>query len=159
MSSNLVTIEVFDEKSLLDACDILHDSRFNISSLKLDENKGIFEARFEREFFEDPKEMTHERKMFFFVKTTFPLAETELTLTGIKSYRIGDKSEIEIYTFNECQMKDGIATLIFCEDMKMVLEFHSKPLGRLADLRLLEKTGSMYTTGVREFKGNANKAN
>ncbi|MCP3850204.1 MAG: hypothetical protein GY694_08220 [Gammaproteobacteria bacterium] len=142
MSSNLVTIEISDEKSLYEACDMLHDSRFDLSTLKLDEEKGIWEARFEREFFEDPKEMTHERKMFFFVKTTFPLAETELTLTGIKSYRIEDNSEIEIYTFNECQIKDRVATLVFCEDMKMVLEFYNKPIGKLADQKLLEKTGS-----------------
>ena len=41
MSENLVTIDILDEASLLEACDILHDSRFNLSTLEFDENKGI----------------------------------------------------------------------------------------------------------------------
>ncbi len=152
MNTNLVTIDITDAASLLDACDILHDSRCDLSTLHVDLDAGVWRARFEREFFEDPDVMTHERKLLFFVKSTFPMAETELTLTGVKSYRIEDNAGIEIFMFNECQIESNVATLLFCEDMKMILEFENTPSGKLVDLRLLEKTGSMWTTGAKEYK-------
>lgn len=152
MNTNLVTIEITNAASLLDACDILHDARCDLSTLQVDLDRGVWQARFEREFFEDPDAMTHERKLLFFTKTTFPIAETELTLKGLKRYRIEDKAHIGIFMFNECQIKGDVATLLFCENMRMILEFESGPHGRLVDLRLLEKTGSMYTTCVKAFK-------
>jgi hypothetical protein len=152
MNGHLVTIDITDEASLLNACDILHDSRCDLSTLHVDLSRGTWNAKFEREFFEDPDAMKHERKLLFFIKTTFPMAETELTLTGLKSYRIEDNADIGIFMFNECQINGSIATLLFCENMKMILEFESKPQGKLIDVKLLDKTGSMYTTGVKKFK-------
>jgi len=82
MNSNLVIIDITDAASLLDACDILHDSRCDLSTLHVDLDEGMWRVRFERAFTEDPDTMTHERKLLFFVKSTFPMAETELTLTA-----------------------------------------------------------------------------
>ena len=152
MNSHLVTIDITDTASLLDACDILHDARCDLSTLHVDLDEGVWRARFEREFTEDPDAMVHERRLLFFVKSTFPMAETELTLTGVKGYRIEDNAGIEIFMFDECQIESNVATLLFCEDMKMILEFDDNPRGRLVDLRLLGKTGSMWTTGVKEYK-------
>ena len=152
MNVNLVTIDITDDASLLEACDILHDARCDLSTLHVDRDNGVWKATFEREFFEDPSVMTHERKLFVFTKTTFPLAETELTLGGIKSYEIEDKARIEIFTFNECRIEKNVATLYFCEDMKMTIEFNERPQGKLVDLSLLDKTGSMYCTGRTGFK-------
>ena len=147
MSNNFITINISDDKSLLEACDILHDARCDLSSLHVDEEKGLWKAIFEREFFEDPDIMTHERKLFIFTKTKFPIVKSELSLTGIKSYDIEDKSQIGIFTFNECQIKDNVATLFFCENMKMIIEFNNKPQGKITDITLLNKKGSMYTMG------------
>jgi len=152
MNNNLVTIEITDDASLLEACDILHDARCDLSTLHVDLENGVWNAIFEREFFEDPGVMTHERKLLVFTKTTFPLAETELTLSGVKSYQIEDRAKIEIFMFNECQIEGNVATLYFCEDMKMTIEFENKPQGKLVDLRLLDKTGNMYCTGRTGFK-------
>jgi len=54
MNDNLVTINISDDKSLLEACDILHDARCDLSTLQVDETNGAWKARFERLFFEDP---------------------------------------------------------------------------------------------------------
>ena len=151
MNVNLVTIEINDNDSLLEACDILHDSRCDLSTLEVDKEKGIWKATFEREFFEDPNVITHERKLFVFTKTTFPLAETELTLIGVKSYEIEDKAKIKLFMFNECQIEKNVATLYFCEDMKMTIEFENKPRGNLVGMKLLDKTRSMYCTGRTGF--------
>ncbi len=152
MNKKLITIDIIDDASLHYACDILHDSRCDLSTLHIDLEDNVWRARFEREFLEDPDVMTHERKLLFFIKSTFPMAETKLTLTGLKSYQIENNAGIEIFTFNECQIENNIVTLIFCEDMKMILEFEDTPRGKLVDLSLLNKTGSMWTTGVKEYK-------
>lgn len=152
MNSNLVTINITDDASLLEACDILHDARFDLSTLHRDRDGSIWKATFEREFFEDPDLMTRERKLFFFTKTTFPMAETELTLTGLKSYRIEDNSRIRFYSFNKCQITGNVATLLFCENMKIIIEFEGRPQGTLVDLQLLDKTGAMYLTVMKEYK-------
>ncbi len=153
MNSHLVTIDITDTASLLDACDILHDSQCDLSTFHVDLDKGVWRARFEREFTEDPDAMVHKRRLLFFVKSTFPIAETELTLTGVKSCQIEGNLKIEpIAFFNECQIDNNIATLLFCENLKMVLEFDGAPCGRLVDLRLLGKTGSTLTIGVEEYE-------
>ena len=152
MNANLVTIDITDKASLLEACDILHDARCDLSTLHVDLDNGVWKATFEREFFEDPSVMTHKRKLFVFTKTTFPLAETELTLSGVKSYEIKDKARIAIFTFNECQIEKNVASLYFCEDMKMTIEFNDRPQGKLVDHKLLDKTGSMFCTGRTGFK-------
>jgi len=152
MNTNLVTIDITDELSLLQAFDILHDARCDLSTIQMDRTRGVWKARFEREFFEDQKLMTHKRKFFLFTKTTFPLADAELTLRDVKFYQIEDNAKIEIFTFNECQIKKNIATLYFCENMKMTLAFNDKPKGKLVDLRLLNKTGSMYKIGFKNLR-------
>lgn len=144
MNDNLVRIEIRDNDSLLEACDILHDARFDLSTLHVDEEGGVWNGRFEREFFEDPGLMNYQPKLFIFDKATFPLADSELTLNGIKSYSIEDKSRIGIYHFNECEITGEVVTLLFCEDMKMILTFQDKPQGRLVDHKLLDKMGSFY---------------
>ncbi len=152
MNAKLITIDITDDASLLEACDFLHDARCNLSTLQIDQANGTWKARFEREFFEDPSVMTHERKFFVFTKTTFPLVESELTFKGFSRCQIDDKSRIEIFTFNECRIDKNIATLHFCEDMRITVEFVDKPQGKLADLRLLDKPGTMYVPGFRGFK-------
>ena len=144
MNDHLVRIEIRDNDSLLEACDILHDARFNLSTLHVDEEIGVWNGRFEREFFEDPGLMNYQTKLFIFEKATFPLADSELTLNGIKSYIIEDRSRIGIYHFNECEIAGEAVTLLFSEDMKMILTFQDKRQGRLVDHKLLDKTGSFY---------------
>jgi len=152
MNEKLVTIDIGDDASLLDACDILHDARCDLAHLEVDLDNGIWKARFQREFFEDPDLMTHERKLLFFVKSTFPMADTEFTLTGLKNYRIEDNANIGVFTFNEVQIAGNVARLLFCEDMRMIVEFEGPPQGKLVDLRLLDKRGSMWTTRVKKYK-------
>ena len=144
MNKNLVTIDIKNDESLLEACDILHDAKFDISQLQVDENAGVWRGRFEREFFEDPSLIKHESKFLILVKGTFPLADSELRLDGVKSYEIQDKSKIGIYTFNECKIVDGVATLFFCEDMKMIVTFRGCPSGSLIDHKLLDKRSAFY---------------
>jgi len=152
MNDNLIAIDIVDEQTLLKACDLLHDAKFDKSDMQIDRDAGVLTAIFEREFFEDPDLMQHERKWWFFIKTTFPIAKTQLTLRDISSIKEEDKSKIGKYMFNECKMKNNIATLWFCEDMKIIVEFNDKPRGKFADIELLDKTGNMLTTGVKEFK-------
>ncbi len=144
MKSNLIAFDIEDNASLLEACDLLHDARFDLSTLQVDINAGIWKAGFEREFTEDETLLKHELKMFIFEKTTFPLADSELILTGIRNYIIEDKSGIEIYQFVECRIAGFAATLFFAENMKIILEFQNKPNGSFIDHRLLNKEASVY---------------
>ena len=152
MENNLVTIDITDNESLLDACDILHDAYCDLSTLHQDITNGVWKVRFEREFTENPNVMTHERKFIFFIKSTFPITDPELTLTGVKNCRIENKVLTDKLTFNECQIKTGVATLLFCEGIKIIVEFEESPQGKLVDLGLLEKTRTMWTTGVKEYE-------
>ncbi len=91
MSNNLVTIDLLDEASLLEACDILHDSRFDLSALVIMKIRVFWSPQ-----------------------------------------------------YDDAQTYD-------------VLKFSEKPKDKLVDIKLLEKTGRMYTTGVNENTENANK--
>ncbi|MFH1905420.1 MAG: hypothetical protein ABIK53_07870 [bacterium] len=97
MNNNLVKINIVDDESLLKACDILHDGYCDLSKIKYNEANGTWKAVFKREFFEDIKLMNFEPKLLFFNKVTFPMVKSELTLEGIKTYKIEDRSNIQIY--------------------------------------------------------------
>jgi hypothetical protein len=144
MNNNLVRIDIIDNESLLKACDILHDAYFDLSTVEYDENNGIWKAIFEREYFENSKTMQTEQKFLFLTKVTFPLAKSELSLGGIKTYKIEDRSNIRIYSFNECQVKKHIYKFLFNEDMEITITFQDKPKGSLVDQELLDKKGSYY---------------
>ncbi len=144
MNNNLLKVNIIDKKSLLKVCDILHDGYCDLSKIKYDEINGVWTAVFEREFFENTKLMNFERKLLFFHKVTFPMVKTEFTLERIKTYKIEDKSNIQIYSFNECQVKNNIYKLLFNEDMAITFTFNGMPKGGLTDQELLDKKGSYY---------------
>ena len=144
MNNNLVKIDIVDDKSLLKACDILHDGYCDFSTVKYDENAGTWRAIFEREFFEDTQLMSYEPKLLFFHKVTFPMVISEFTLEGIKTYKIEDRSKIQIYSFNECRVKNNIYTFFFNEGMEINITFKDIPKGKLIDQELLDKKGSYY---------------
>ncbi len=144
MNNNLAKIDIVDDKSLLNACDILHDGYFDLSTVKYDENAGTWRASFEREFFEDSELMTFKPKLLFFHKVSFPMALSDLSLGGIKTYRIEDKSNIQIYSFNECRIKNEIYKFYFNEDLELTFTFEDPPKGSLTDQKLLDKKGSLY---------------
>ena len=144
MNNNLVRIDIIDNESLLKACDILHDAYCDLSTVEYDENNGIWKAIFEREYFENSKTMQTEQKFLFLTKVTFPLAQSELSLGGIKTYKIENRSNIRIYSFNECQVKKNIYKFLFNEDMEITITFEDKPKGSLVDQELLDKKGSYY---------------
>jgi len=72
------------------------------------------------------------------------MAKSELSLEGIKTFTIEDKSKIQIYSFNECQVKNNTYKFFFNEDMEITIIFEDKPKGSLADQKLLDKKGSFY---------------
>lgn len=151
MNKNLVNIQIEDEKSLLEACDLLHDARCDLSTLEVNESEGTWCVKFEREFFEDPTLMKSAPFLFIFTKYTFPHVESQLKLKGIKNYKIIDKSNIGTYTFNECQRHNKVYKLLFCENMEMEITFGEHPSGQLNDLTLLNKEGS-YTSFRNPFR-------
>ena len=144
MNNNLVKIAIVDNDSLLRACDIFHDAYCDLSTVKYDENNGTWKGIFEREFFEDPNLIMVEPKLLVFHKVSFPMAKSELSLEGIKTFTIEDKSKIQIYSFNECQVKNNTYKFFFNEDMEITIIFEDKPKGSLADQKLLDKKGSFY---------------
>lgn len=144
MNNNLVKIDIVDDKSFLKACDILHDGYCDLSTVEYDRDAGKCKAIFEREFFEDPELLTFKPKLLFFHKVSFPIAESELSLTGIKTFKIEDKSNIQNYSFNECQIKDKVYTLWFNEGLDIILTFDGSPKGYLVDHKLLDKEGSIF---------------
>lgn len=146
---SLVDIKITNEKSLLNACDLLHDARCDLSSVNFDQAKGTWRATFTREFFEDPNLMQAKKVLFIFTRHTFPLAESVLELVGVTSQKIEDRSQIGTFMFNECQLVKGAYHLVFCEDMEITLVFRQQPAGRLRDLRLLDRMGTYLSFGNR----------
>lgn len=144
MQNNLVKIDIVGDESLLKACDLLHDGHCDLSTMEYDEKQGTLKATFEREFFENPALAVLEPKYFFLLKVIFPLASTELFLEGIKTYRIHEKSNIQLYSFNECEIKNSTYTFHFNEDMRIDFTFKDKPKGTLVDKALLNKKGYFY---------------
>jgi len=138
MNANLVTIDICDEMSLLKACDILHDARFDPSNAKFDVPTATWRAAFIREFFEDPSLMS-ERSGIIFTTFTYPMAESVLELRGITDLKTSERSNIGVYNFNECQVSRGKCRLLFCESMEIVVTFGEKPSGSLRDIRLLDE--------------------
>jgi hypothetical protein len=141
MNANLVSIDICDEKSLLNACDILHDARFDLGSAKFDAQVATWNAIFIREFFEDATLVT-ERRGIVFTSFTYPMAESVLELDGVADYSVRDRSHIARHTFSECQVRRGKCRLFFCEGMEIVLTFKERPSGCLRDVRLLEEHGA-----------------
>jgi hypothetical protein len=141
MNQNLVTIEVTDETSLLRACDILHDARFDVGNAMADMQAGRWTGVFVREFFEDAT-LLSELRGIIFTKVTFPMAESVLELGGIADCDVLDSSHLGTYTFSECQSVRGKYRFFFCEGMEIVFTFKEKPTGRLRDIRLLDERGS-----------------
>jgi len=144
MNNNLVKIDIIDNESLLKTCDILHDAYCDLSTVEYDENNGRWKGIFEREYFEDPKLVELEPRFLFFHKVSFPIAKSGLNLEGIKAYKIVDKSNIQIYSFNECEIKKNVYYFIFNESMEMNFTFKEAPEGNLVDQELLSKRGSIY---------------
>ena len=144
MNNNLLNINVVDDESLLKACDILHDAYCDLSTVQYDEISGSINIIFEREFLEDQKLLKFEPKLLFLHKVNFPMAKSRLALQGIKTYKIEDRSNIQIYSFNECQLKNNVYKFFFNEGMEIIITFEDKPKGSLVDQELLDKRGSFY---------------
>ena len=141
----LIQIEITDDKSLLEACDILHDASFDLSTLKYDEDMGTLNALFKREFLEDPSLIKRERRFLLFEKISFPLIQSMLSLAGVQDFKIKDKSRIGTYMFLECEIVECSYQFVFCEDMKFTLRFEDNPKGYLSDEKLLDAKGTYYT--------------
>ncbi|MFH1232879.1 MAG: hypothetical protein V1651_03405 [Patescibacteria group bacterium] len=143
MNKNFVKINIINDKSFLNVCDLLHDGHCDLSTIEYNKNAGTLKVIFEREFFEDPKLITFEPRLLFFRKAIFPIVESELSLAGIKTYKIEDKSGIQIYSFNECQIKNKIYELVFNEGVSIILTFDDFPKGNLIDNKFLNKKGNI----------------
>jgi hypothetical protein len=158
MNDKLIQIEITDHESLMNACDLLHDARFDLAGLEMDREAGSWNASFEREYFEDASLLQSRRRLLLFTKYTFPLVMSKLVLREVASCGIEDKSRIGTYTFNECRLKDKAYELVFCEDMKMTIRFKDRPYGELRDLSLLSKKGSFLALGSPFWRALRNRA-
>ena len=145
MNNNLVLIKISDDKTLMKACDLLHDAKFDLTQMEYDHEGRKWTGVFKREFFEDPTLIETNRKFIIFSRHTFPMVETVLTLDEVANITVSDKAKIEVFTFNECQHQSTKYRLIFCEDMEIVIEFVSQPKGHFRDIKLLDEKGSMLT--------------
>ena len=143
--NNKLDINITDDKSLINACDYLHDASFDLDMIEYDKKNGICKLKFEREYFENESLRTYKPKLLFFQKVFYPLISSEMILESIKSLNIHDTAKIGIFTFNECQVKQSKYQLQFCENMEISLEFKDKPIGSLKDLELLNKKGSFWS--------------
>jgi hypothetical protein len=158
MNDKLVQIEIGDHESLMKACDLLHDARFDLAGLEMDQEAGSWNASFEREYFEDAGLLLSRRRLLVFTKYTFPFVMSRLVLREVASCGIEDKSRIGTYTFNECRLKDKAYELVFCEDMKMTIQFKDRPCGELRDLSLLSKKGAFLALGSPFWRALWNRA-
>jgi hypothetical protein len=147
MNEKFILINIENNETLLGACDVLHDAYLDISKIQYKENEGTWEAPFEREFLEDPLKIKYQRKYLIFNKVSFPVVHSVLSLRNIKTYKLEDKSRLQKYTFNECQIKNDIYRFDFCEDMIIYFTFNIKPMGNLKDQYFLEEKKSFLTIG------------
>ena len=142
---NLIQIDIRDKASLLKACDLLHDAKFDMDLSKWDNESGVWSACFEREFFEDKRLCSLDKDWIVLKKYSFPLCDTFLELRNVKTLTCIDKSRIGIYTFNECVPNDGGYDFYFCEDMTISLRFAGSPSGIFRDRKLLDTRGAFWS--------------
>jgi hypothetical protein len=151
MNEKFLTINIKNDETLLEACDVLHDGCLDISKIKYNEAAGTWEAKFERDFLEDPSKIKYKRKYLIFNKVSFPIVHSVLYLKGIKTYKIEDRSQIQNFTFNECQIKNSSYKFVFCENMTIHFTFNQEPKGTLDD-QSFSKEGRFFLTIGKPFK-------
>jgi hypothetical protein len=66
MNPNLVTIDISDETSMLQACDLLHDGRFELGTATPDIQAGTWKGIFIRQFFENECQAIRGKYWFLF---------------------------------------------------------------------------------------------
>jgi hypothetical protein len=148
-NNKLIYMEINNEESLLNACDLLHDAYFDLSTMTYNNRERKWLGKFKREFFENPDLIQSRRKFLFFTEHTFPMADTFLSLEQVAKIRINDRARIEIFTFNECRRENGKYVLYFNEAMEMEIKFDGTPRGYLKDTKLLDERGSFLAFGKR----------
>ncbi len=151
MSVNLKTINIDNNETLLLACDYLHDSSFDISSLSHDKEHQTCSMIFKREFSADPSLIQRKPFFFFFEKVFYPLVESVLTINGVKSVEITDKARIGTYTFNKYSNQGDKFTFEFCENMQIDIILESQPHGSMVDQKFLNKYSRIHTFQFRKF--------
>ncbi|MCP4259353.1 MAG: hypothetical protein GY774_17860 [Planctomycetes bacterium] len=151
MNEKFFNITIQNDENLLEACDILHDGYLDISKIQYNEAAGAWEAPFEREYLEDPSKIEYERKYLIFNKVSFPAVHSVLSLEGVKTYHLEDKSKIQKFRFNECQIKNNTYKFAFCENMDIYFTFNEKPKGNFKDCYFLKERKSFLTIG-KPFK-------
>jgi hypothetical protein len=151
MPVDLKTITICDDKSLLSACDTLHDASFDLSSLSHDKDCQTCSMTFERELSDYPDLIQTQPKLFFFEKISYPLVKSTLILNNIRSIDIIDKSHIGTYTFLGGFSQDGIYTFQFAEDFLINITHEGKPKGSLVDNEFLNKFSRIHTFGLRKL--------
>ncbi|KPL07456.1 hypothetical protein AMJ85_09480 [candidate division BRC1 bacterium SM23_51] len=143
----LTTVEITDELSFYEACDILHDARFDLArTVYLPEEKR-WTAIFSREYFEGKGAVEEDRKFLIFRHYTFPLVESVLTLHSVCDLKVKDRAGINEFTFNEVAKIKDHYDLLFCENLRIRLRFDDEPRGELKDTRFLERQGGFWTLG------------
>jgi hypothetical protein len=141
MNASFAAIDICDKTSLLKACDLLHDARFDCTHAEFHGQAAIWRAVFIREFFEDAS-LVSEQCGIIFTTLTYPMVESILELRGVTGCDTRDRSGIGSYTFNECQVSHDKYRFLFCENMEVVITFAGKPSGSLRDVRLLDERRS-----------------
>ena len=142
----MATFPIVDEASFHNVCGILHDARFDLSTMLFDEVPASWSGVFERECWDDAEGRREEGHSLWMRRWSCPVAECRLELRGTVSCEVVDRSRIGIYTFSDCQSKTpDTVTLHFMEDMWIRLHFAAAPTGSLTDLRTLERRARVWT--------------
>ncbi len=142
MTDKLTTVQIHDQATLTEACDLLHDASFDLSSAQFDRDACEWRGVFHRELHDrELIKKTSRRVLLLFRRYKIPLVESELRLSGVRDVEVSDRSRIGNYTLNKVSSKGDRLRLIFCEDMEIALYLRkgsrNRPAGKLTDSRLL----------------------
>jgi hypothetical protein len=115
-----------------------------MTSNMLSENGSVWTAIFEREYFEETRLISSQRKFLNFRKIVFPLIETTITLKGIRkidNFRLDDDFD---YMFNDVSYdeKGNVYRFLFCENYSFEMGFDNLPSGNMKDMETIDKKGS-----------------
>lgn len=143
-------ITINSKETLLKAFDVLNDAICNEDDIEYDPKRGTLDIIFEREFFEDPAQISVRRTMLIFHKAEFPIVKSHLHLDGLSFCKIHSKDKsFKTHMFNKCKTKEGNEYfLYFCEVLEIIIGFKSSISGNLKDVEFIkERKGSFVQFG------------
>ena len=136
----LTETKIDSKEKLLELFDSLHDATVKEDEILYTESDRMLKIEMECKYALD-KNLIDKRRVFPFIrKIRYPIIRLQINLSNINTFKKYTKdNSLKTHTFNECQIRDGVYVLIFCEVLKIELSFlGNEPRGVVLNKGIVE---------------------